>query len=55
VQSNLIAVILDIVPGCDRAGWYPEARLPNRALAANEQAWSNIMDTSAAAQLVNVD
>jgi hypothetical protein len=55
VPPNLIAVILDIVPGCDHDGWYPEAALPDRRLAANEQAWSNIMDTAAAAKLLDTD
>jgi hypothetical protein len=55
VPDDLIKVILDIVPGCDHDGWYPEATLPDRHLAANEQTWSNIMDTSAAAKLLEVD
>jgi hypothetical protein len=52
VPDNVILVVLDIVPGCDRKGWYPEATLPDRLLGPNEQAWSNIMDTAAAAQLL---
>ncbi|MFC7242205.1 hypothetical protein ACFQO7_06900 [Catellatospora aurea] len=55
VPPNLVPVILDIVPGCDRTGWYPEAALPDRALHPNEQAWSNIMDTAVAAKLLDVD
>jgi hypothetical protein len=46
-------VILDLVPGCDPDGWYPEASLPERLLGRNEQAWSNIMDTAAAAKLLD--
>ena len=53
VPTNLTTVILDIVPGCDRAGWYPEGALPDRALHSNEQVWSNIMDTAAAAKLLD--
>ncbi len=55
VPGNLTKVILDIVPGCDHAGWYPETTLPDRHLAPNEQAWSNIMDTEAAAKLLDID
>jgi hypothetical protein len=54
VPTDLAAVILDIVPGCDPDGWYPEAALPERPLGPNEQAWSNIMDAAAAAQLLDV-
>jgi hypothetical protein len=46
-------VILSVVPGCDSDGWYPEATLPERRLGRNEQAWSNIMDTAAAAKLLD--
>lgn len=55
VAPNLVPVILDIVPGCDRTGWYPEAGLPDRLLRPNEQAWSNIMDTAAAVALLDRD
>ncbi|GAA1611091.1 hypothetical protein GCM10009679_13840 [Saccharothrix algeriensis] len=53
VPVNLVPVILDIVPGCDRSGWFPEAALPDRSLRAAEQAWSNIMDTAVAAALLD--
>ncbi|NUT23792.1 MAG: hypothetical protein HOV77_31905 [Hamadaea sp.] len=52
VPGNVTLVILDIVPGCDRSGWFPEATLPDRPLAGNEQARSNIMDPTAAARLL---
>lgn len=55
VPANLTQIILEIVPGCETDGWYPEAVLPGRYLAANEQAWSNIMDTEAAAKLLDVE
>ena len=55
VPDNLTAVILDIVPGCDPTGWYPEAALPDRSLGPNEQAWSNVMDTAAAAKLLEIE
>lgn len=53
VPANLTKIILDVVPGCDQSGWYPEAALPNRFLRAGEQAWSNIMDIAAAAKLLD--
>ncbi len=53
VPGNLTLVILETVPGCDPSGWYPEAVLPDRAVGPNEQAWSNIMDTAAAAKLLD--
>jgi len=52
VPENLTKVILDIVPGCDQDGWYPEAAMPGRRLSPNEQAWSNIMDPTVAAKLL---
>lgn len=55
VPPDLTTVILAIVPGCDPGGWYPEAALPDRALRGNEQAWSNIMDTAAAAKLLDLE
>lgn len=55
VSGNLTKVILDIVPGCDREGWYPEAAMPDRVLNRNEQAWSNIMDPTIAAKLLDTD
>ncbi|MDG4789733.1 hypothetical protein O7626_28050 [Micromonospora sp. WMMD1102] len=55
VPENITKIILDIVPGCDHGGWYPETVLPERSLRANEQAWSNIMDTAAAAKLLDLD
>lgn len=53
VRTDLAAVILDMVPGCDPDGWYPEATLPERRFGPNEQAWSNIIDTAAAAKLLD--
>ncbi|HEX3785118.1 MAG TPA: hypothetical protein VHX38_36130 [Pseudonocardiaceae bacterium] len=53
VRENLVYLVLDLVPGCDRDGWYPEQRLPHRILQGAEQAWSNIMDPIAAAKLLD--
>ncbi|HEY4020891.1 MAG TPA: hypothetical protein VGM75_19525 [Pseudonocardiaceae bacterium] len=52
VPDQVLAVVLDLVPGCDRDGWYPEFAMPNRQLRAGEMAYSNIMDPKAAAQLL---
>ncbi|MFD8867315.1 hypothetical protein ACFV1F_23710 [Streptomyces sp. NPDC059590] len=40
------------VPGCDREGWFPESRLPDRDLLPAEQAWSNVMDPAEARKLL---
>lgn len=56
VPLNLVAAILDHVPGCDPQGWFPEFRgLPDRPLQLGEVAWSNIMDPAAAAKLLDAD
>lgn len=56
VPLNLVAAILDHIPGCDPQGWFPEVRgLPDRPLQLGEVAWSNIMDPSAAAKILDAD
>lgn len=52
VPDNFVAIALDLVPGCDRDGWYPEFAMPGRALRPGEQIYSNMMDPQAAAQLL---
>ncbi|WP_049559199.1 hypothetical protein [Nonomuraea sp. SBT364] len=52
VPVNLTAMILERVPGCDPGGWFPEYALPGRDLLPAEQAWSNVMDSKAAAELL---
>ncbi|GGL08294.1 hypothetical protein [Planomonospora parontospora] len=52
VPSDLTAMILSRVPGCEADGWFPEYTLPERHLLPAEQAWSNIMDPKAAAELL---
>jgi hypothetical protein len=54
VPGNLIMLIFDYVPGCDRDGWYPEDAMPDRLLEPGEYVWSNIMDPSAAAKLLDI-
>lgn len=48
----MLLVILDLVPGCDKDSWYPEFAMPHRPLAPGEQVYSNYMDPSAAAKLL---
>jgi hypothetical protein len=50
VPPTLTIVVLDLVPGCDLGGWFPEYSLPARPLDPAEQAWSNLMDPTAAAK-----
>ena len=52
VHKNLTTTILNRVPGCAPDAWFPEYALPERELLPAEQAWSNIMDPKAAAQLL---
>jgi hypothetical protein len=52
VHQNLTTTILSRVPGCAPDAWFPEYALPERELLPAEQAWSNIMDPKAAAQLL---
>lgn len=53
VPQGITAIILTRVPGCEPDAWFPEYALPERELLPAEQAWSNIMDPKAAAQLLN--
>jgi hypothetical protein len=53
VPSTLAVVVLDLIPGCDLDGWFPEYSLPERPLDPAEQAWSNLMDPTAAAKLLD--
>jgi hypothetical protein len=52
VPTNLTAIILSRVPGCEANGWFPEYALPERDLLPAEQVWSNIMDPKSAAELL---
>jgi hypothetical protein len=53
VPNDITAIILSRVPGCEPDAWFPEYALPERELLPAEQAWSNIMDPKAAAQLLD--
>lgn len=52
VPDDMVAVVLSLVPGCDRDGWYPEFAMPDRPLRPGEQAYSNLMDPAEAARLL---
>ncbi|BCY05494.1 hypothetical protein [Actinoplanes sp. L3-i22] len=52
VPERLIALILARIPGCAADAWFPEYALPERSLLPAEQAWSNLMDPKAAAELL---
>ncbi|MEO3789326.1 hypothetical protein ABGB14_03895 [Nonomuraea sp. B10E15] len=53
VPADLVALVLELVPGCDPQSWAPEARMPHRSLIGNEQIWSTLMDPHAAAKLLD--
>lgn len=53
VPDDLLAVILSLVPGCDRDSWYPEFAMPDRPLRPGEQVYSNLMAPAAAAKLLD--
>jgi hypothetical protein len=53
VPDAVTVIVLDLVPGCDLDGWFPEYSLPERPLEAAEQAWSNLMDPIEAAKLLD--
>jgi hypothetical protein len=55
VPPGVAIVILTLVPGCDLDGWFPEYSLPERPLGPAEQAWSNLMDPTAAAKLLDAE
>jgi hypothetical protein len=53
VPKHLTMTILSRVPGREADAWFPEYALPQRALLPAEQAWSNLMDPKAAAELLD--
>jgi hypothetical protein len=52
VPKRLAASILSLVPGCDLTAWMPDYAMPGRAVAPEEQIWSNIMAPGAAAKFL---
>jgi hypothetical protein len=53
VPTELVALVLELIPGCEPQSWAPEARMPDRSLIGNEQIWSTLMDPHAAAKLLD--
>ena len=52
VPRRLVATILSLVPGCELDAWMSDYAMPERAVAPEEQIWSNIMDPAAAAKFL---
>jgi hypothetical protein len=50
VPRRLVATILSLIPGCELDAWMSDYAMPERAVAPEEQIWSNIMDPVAAAK-----
>jgi hypothetical protein len=53
VPRRLVATILSLIPGCQADAWMSDYAMPERAVAPEEQIWSNIMDPAAAAKLLD--
>jgi hypothetical protein len=53
VPRRLVATILSLVPGCQLDAWMSDYAMPERAVAPEEQIWSNMMDPKAAAGLLD--
>ena len=53
VPKRLVATILSLVPGCEPTAWMSDYAMPERAMAPEEQVWSNLMDPAAAAKFLD--
>ena len=53
VPRGLVAIILSLIPGCQLDAWMSDYAMPERAVAPEEQVWSNMMDPTAAAKLLD--
>ncbi|WP_239381371.1 MULTISPECIES: hypothetical protein [unclassified Frankia] len=53
VPRRLVATILSLVPGCAADAWMSDYAMPQRAVAPEEQIWSNIMDPAEAAKFLD--
>ena len=53
VPRRLVATILSLIPGCELDAWMSDYAMPERAVAPEEQIWSNIMDPVAAAKFLD--
>jgi hypothetical protein len=41
---RLVATVLSLIPGCQLDAWMSDYAMPERAVAPEEQVWSNVMD-----------
>jgi hypothetical protein len=55
VPRRLVATILSLIPGCQLDAWMSDYAMPERPVAPEEQVWSNMMDPTAAAKLLDED
>jgi len=55
VPKRLAATIVSLVPGCEPDTWMSDYAMPERPMAPKEQIWSNLMDPTAAAKLLDED
>jgi hypothetical protein len=55
VPRRLVATILSLIPGCQLDAWMSDYAMPERAVAPEEQVWSNMMEPTAAAKLLEED
>jgi hypothetical protein len=55
VPRRLVATILSLIPDCQLDAWMSDYAMPERAVAPEEQVWSNMMDPTAAAKLREED
>jgi hypothetical protein len=53
VPRRLVATILSLIPGCQPDAWMSDYAMPERAVAPEEQVWSNIMDAASAAKFLD--
>jgi hypothetical protein len=53
VPRRLVATILSLIPGCQLDAWMSDYAMPERAVAPEEQVWSNMMEPTAAAKLLD--
>lgn len=53
VPKRLAATIVSLVPGCEPDTWMSDYAMPERPMAPEEQIWSNLMDPTAAAKLLD--
>ncbi len=55
VPKRLAATIVSMVPGCEPDAWMSDYAMPERPMAPEEQIWSNLMDPTEAAKLLDTD